>query len=661
MASKNARWQSKMKLDNSSVQYLYTIAVMVVCLIAYGQALHGPLFFDDIPNITENMLLRFDGREFDAWRVAAISSDAGLLQRPLAMLSFALNYVVSGEFSPVALKATNVGVHLSIAALIYVLCRRLLQAPALARTALGDGREVALLAAALWLLHPIHVSTVLYAVQRMAQLSTLFVIAGLLVFTHYRLRWSLKGASTGDVMAAGLWLLLVGLMAVLSKENGILLPWLIVVLEVTLFCGVWNGQAVRWLQRAAWCLLLLPVLLVVAVTLLYPELVAGRYANRDFVLEERLLTQARVLWEYLYWIVFPNITSLGFFHDDIVVSSGLWLPYTTALSLLAWAIVIPLVIGMRKRFPLPAFALLFYLVAHSLESSVIPLELVFEHRNYLPSVGILLFIAACIYQLAEKFNGLRLRVLVGIVLSVLSLQLVLRTSAWTDELTLAQYNATNHPESFRANFFYGNALFERFARAESLALSADEQKMLAVMARNVFAHAHTLNENSFAPVVMLYQLDTLNFPGLARDNDWLSKLESGALTKRLNASDFSALETLTDFSLSDSGAGERERVAHILSSLSDRYAHRQNLAAMQYRFAMSAAGGRSDTAADRVQRRKLLEDAAQRRAANRTLYAYLVQHHGSEDIGVTYEWLRTWMLLDTQRRELPVIRGIFER
>ena len=81
---------------------------------------------------------------------------------------------------------------------------------------------------------------------------------------------------------------------------------------------------------------------------------------------------------------------------------------------------------------------------------------------------------------------------------------------------------------------------------------------------------------------------------------------------------------------------------------------------MQYRFAVSAASGRSDTVIDRAQRRRLLEEAAQQRAANRTLYAYLVQHHGAEDIDVTYEWLRTWMLLDTQRRELPVIRGIFE-
>ena len=72
----------------------------------------------------------------------------------------------------------------------------------------------------------------------------------------------------------------------------------------------------------------------------------------------------------------------------------LWSPSTTALSLLAWVGAVAVALLLRKRYPLLVFALLFYLVAHSMESTILPLEMVFEHRNYLPSVGVCLLVAA---------------------------------------------------------------------------------------------------------------------------------------------------------------------------------------------------------------------------------------------------------------------------
>ena len=108
----------------------------------------------------------------------------------------------------------------------------------------SEVRWLALLTSALWLLHPLHVSTVLYAVQRMAQLSTLFTLAGLYVFARYRSRWAVAGASPGDVLACLLWLFLFTLLAAFSKENGVLLPWLVVVCEMFVYRGQWAG-AVR--------------------------------------------------------------------------------------------------------------------------------------------------------------------------------------------------------------------------------------------------------------------------------------------------------------------------------------------------------------------------------------------------------------------------------
>ncbi|MBK6509155.1 MAG: hypothetical protein IPG06_06580 [Haliea sp.] len=418
-------------------------------------------------NLLANQQVQIDGTTFDDWRVAALSAESGLLYRPVAMLTFAINHAVVGAFTPFSLKATNVAIHVVIGALLYLFALAVLQTPALRahRLSTYQLKVVALLAASIWLLHPIHVSTVLYAVQRMAQLSTLFTLAGLLVFTRYRLHWTERGATHGEVLAAALWIALLGLLAVLSKENGALLPWLIAVLEVTLFRGVWRGQSRGRLVALGWLALFLPLLLLGAVFLVAPELMVGRYGGREFTLEERLLTQARVLWQYLSWMAVPNIIGMGIFHDDIPISQSLWSPVTTALSLLAWAVVLSAALLWHRRYPLVACALLFYLVAHSMESTVWPLEMVFEHRNYLPSMGFAVLAALGIVKGVARVERLRLRALVGGLLGLLLVLLLIRTNAWTDELSLARFNVINHPQSPRANFFYGNALFKRFQQS----------------------------------------------------------------------------------------------------------------------------------------------------------------------------------------------------
>jgi hypothetical protein len=101
-------------------------------------------------------------------------------------------------------------------------------------------------------------------------------------------------------------------------------------------------------------------------------------------------------------------------------------------------------------------------------------------------------------------------------------------------------------------------------------------------------------------------------------------------------------------------------VSHILDQLVARYPRRVDLLAQQYKFAVSSGLLGTVPAVDRIQLLELLEHAAQKDSDNRRLYAYLVQYHGSESIAATYEWIRTWMLLDAERRELPMIRRSFE-
>jgi hypothetical protein len=489
----------------------------------------------------------------------------------------------------------------------------------------------------------------------MAQLSTLFTLAGLLVFTRYRLHWAGRGATPGELLAAFLWLGLLGVLAALSKENGALLPWLLAVVEVTLFRGAWRGQSRAPLVAFGWLALSLPLLLAGAVFLFAPELIAGRYGGREFTLEERLLTQSRVLWQYLSWMAVPNIIGMGFFHDDIPISISLWQPVTTALALLAWAGVLGAALLWCRRFPLLAFALLFYLVAHSMESTVWPLEMVFEHRNYLPSMGFAVLAALGIVKGVARVQRLRLRTVAGGLLGVLVVLLAIRTNAWTDELSLARFNVINHPQSPRANFFYGNALFKRFQQSRELNLDADEQRALAVTSRRYFDNMRMMDERNFPALVMLYQLDTLYFPGLAQKNDWLGVMAELAQTRRLQSSDRTALAALVDFSLTPPGEAERARVGALLTQLVARYPKRIDIVGLQYRFVMATAPEQKDTLFP------MLERAAELNKDSPQAAVLLANYYGNDDLGSTYDQLLEWQRRDQLRRELPVVRALFEQ
>lgn len=636
--------------------YLVGLIAVASCLGVYAVALAGPLFFDDIPNLLANQLVQIGGEHFDDWRVAAISSESGLFYRPVAMFTFALNHVLAGSFSAVSLKGTNLAIHVLNAGLIYLLARTLLQAPALDAWLRENPRLrlIAMVAASIWLLHPVHVSTVLYAVQRMAQLSTLFTLAGLLLYCRYRTGWAARGGSPGEVLAAALWLLLLVSFALLSKENGALLPWLLAVTEVTLFRGVWRGASRTVLVRLAWLCLLLPLFCLGVVLLLAPELLTAPFGGREFTLQDRLLTQARALWRYVGWLALPNVLDMGFFHDDIPVSRAFWSPLTTALSVSAWVGAVLAALFWHKKYPLLAFALLFFLVAHSMESSVLPLEMVFEHRNYLPSVGLAVLAAVWIVRLADRFEGLPQLSMPCAILLVLTLLLAVRTHAWRDEVTLARFNVVNHPESPRANFFYANALFSRFEQARELGLSQDEARALAVAARRYYEAMFNRDARDFAALVMLYQLDTGHFPKLARQNDWLGVMQELAQTRRLQRSDYTALGSLVDFVIRAGNESERDRVGLMVEQLRERYPASMDLLGFRYRLVRAAdnTGEEALLAA--------LERAAATSPDNRQAMAYLAQFHSQDDTAATYEAIREWLRRDQLRRELPVIHKIFE-
>ncbi|MBK6509156.1 MAG: hypothetical protein IPG06_06585 [Haliea sp.] len=154
---------------------------------------------------------------------------------------------------------------------------------------------------------------------------------------------------------------------------------------------------------------------------------------------------------------------------------------------------------------------------------------------------------------------------------------------------------------------------------------------------------------------MLYQLDTLYFPGLAQKNDWLGVMAELAQTRRLQSSDRTALAALVDFSLAPQREAERARVGELLARLVERYPHRIDLVGLQYRFVMATAPEQKDTLLPTLQR------AAARNADSPQAAVLLANYYGNADLGNTYDQLLEWQRRDQLRRELPVVRALFEQ
>ncbi len=308
----------------------------------------------------------------------------------------------------------------------------------------AEATWIALLNCAIWLLHPYMISTTLYVVQRMAQLAALFMLCGVAGYLYGRLLIARNHARSGYLwMSASLTVFTV--LGLLSKENGILLPLLVVVIEA---CLPLTTPKLFWQWRLLF--LWLPSLAIVMGVLSCIELTTEVWANRPFTQWERVITQPRILWEYLYHLYVPRIEGRGLFQDGYSFSSTLLSPFTTLTSILGWVCVVAAAIFYRKRFPIASIAILFFLVGHLLESTWLNLELYFEHRNYAASAFLFLPLAIGLIKLPRLIDY-KLAYFCGVLFFCLLAFLTWkRSNLWSDTERLQYYWAISTPESVRA-------------------------------------------------------------------------------------------------------------------------------------------------------------------------------------------------------------------
>ena len=429
--------------------------LLAATFVLYQPGLYGDYVFDDLGNITTNPTLDIKAFSPQAIRDAAMSSFSGPLKRPLSMLSFAFNASTTGFGAPLFFKLTGLFVHLGTGLAVYWLAGLLLERFRPTRGVRLNPDWTRLLITGIWLLHPLNLTTVLYIVQRMTSLAAMFAFLAVALYCKGRRRLELS-LPHGWLLIGTVFLVLLPLSA-LSKENGILIPVLLFVVEFTAF----DYRALERANRRRLALLglfalVVPAILVSAAVLMQEPRLMGGYDLRDFDVSQRILTQGRVLWYYIAMTVLPSNSSLGLYHDDFVTSTGILSPMSTAL---AWGGIIGLLavaLLMKRRIPVITFGILWFFSGHLLESTVLPLEMVHEHRNYLPIFGPIF--AACFLILERASVNISKRfatLAIAAYMALLAVVTLLRAEQWGNSVTHAVYEAENHPNSERAQLQLG--------------------------------------------------------------------------------------------------------------------------------------------------------------------------------------------------------------
>ena len=424
---------------------LSSLLCAVLAGLLFIPGLAGGFVFDDEPNIVHNYAIHMETLDPIGLAVAAFSDEPGGVTRILPTASFALDYWRGGGLDPAVFKATNIAIHVLTTFALAWFFRMLLLSASVAPASVRLAAPALALA---WAMHPLQVSSVLYVVQRMQTMATLFLVLAMLAYLKARLA-QIEGRASdkGWLLAMVFWLLAVG-----CKEDAILLPAYTLALELTVLrFRAASPELARTLRRAYHVMAALgaAAFLFVVVPHYWHW---DAYPSRDFSTPERLLTQGRALIMYLWEILLPLPRHMPFYYDWMQPSRGLLDPWTTLPALVLVFTLLATAWRLRTRRPVFALGMLLFFAGHFVTSNVVGLELAFEHRNHFPLLGIVLA-AGDLLALAGQRLGLGPRTEIAaitLLLVLLGSATMSRAMSWGSPLQLARTSAELAPHSARA-------------------------------------------------------------------------------------------------------------------------------------------------------------------------------------------------------------------
>jgi protein O-mannosyl-transferase len=417
------------------------VLLFVILITIYGNSFDCAWHHDDFDNIVNNKYIRINDLSWNNLEKAFYGiTPRDTWSRPLAYLSFALNYYVGG-LDVLGYHLVNFWIHYLAALILFLFVYETLKLPLLVGRYGSYAYAIALLSTVLWAVHPIQVTAVTYIVQRMASMASLFYILAMYLY--------LKGRTARTVQISVIYFsfcTLSFLLALGSKQNAAMLPVSLVLYDLLLIQGMSRANMVKTIK-----MVLAPAVAAVVFIAIYVLRDSSMmdYEQRIFDMGERLLTQPRVFFYYVSLLLYP-LTSRFMLIHDIVISKSLFQPWTTFTAMVGLAGMLTFVIVKAKQIPLISFCILFFFLNHLIEGSFISLELVYEHRNYLPSMLFFITISIGVLDVLNFFVGRKVVFSAVVaattcVIIILGVSVFIQNKIYKDEETLWMDNARKAP------------------------------------------------------------------------------------------------------------------------------------------------------------------------------------------------------------------------
>ena len=377
-------------------KYAFTfISLLIILITVYSNSFYGEWHFDDSVNIVDNPFIQIKSFSWPEIKHCVFGIFQDRLLRPLSYFSFALNYKFGG-MDVFGFHVVNFIIHYLAAVFLFLFIYNTLKLPLLREKYSLIAYPVALLSTFFWALNPVHVTSITYIVQRMASMAALFYIMSMYFYLKGRTAHNLTSTISFFILS-----LIAGFAAVLTKENAVMLPVSILLFDLFLIQGVTKENIKKFSK-----ILFLPLLLILIIGLIYTGGFSdafGGYELRDFTMTQRLLTEPRVILFYLSLLFYPISSRLTFLYD-MEVSRSLLQPWTTVPSILLILFIIGFAFYIARKRPLISFCIIFYFLNHLIEGSIFNLELIYEHRNYLPSMLLFIPLAEFIIYALNYFS-----------------------------------------------------------------------------------------------------------------------------------------------------------------------------------------------------------------------------------------------------------------
>jgi tetratricopeptide (TPR) repeat protein len=434
--------------------FLWSVAaILLLTIVVYANSINNDFTnWDDPALVIENRAIRSLSLENI---LHIFTPHPGLTYQPVRLLSYAIDYHF-WRLNPVGYHIGNTLLHSLSSIILYLLLLNVLNKIS-DSSYRESGNNIALLAALLFVVHPVNVESVSWISSRKYGLVAFFTFLSFYLYVksgnrdkHYILQYLLS--------------ILTYILALLSSPFGVVLPGLIILYE---FCRNYEINSVYNLKHRLYYYIPYILITIIHFIFLFSVVFAGpnsavkKHSAEKYIYT--LFTMLRVLCDYIKNIFFPfwlnnryiDRISLSFFEYKVIIS----------LVILIFIAII-LLKHLKSRKTIVVFCVGWFFISLLPVSNIVPISTKMADRYlYLPAIGILLLFSVGLHKLAEncfsgKFRGIivwSVAIPLVFIFSYLSIQ---RNKVWANSQTLWEDSLKKAPQNHLAHLNLGEAMYK---------------------------------------------------------------------------------------------------------------------------------------------------------------------------------------------------------